>query len=58
MFAIGCFALIVLPLIGLALGGFLLGPVGAKWGAITGFALALAISGVTTYALIAAARRR
>lgn len=58
MFAIGCLALVVLPLIGLALGGFLLGPVGAKWGAIAGFVLALAISGVTSYALVAAARRR
>jgi len=58
VFAIGCLALIVLPLAGLALGGFLAGPLGAKWGAGTGFAIALGLCGVTTYALVAAARRR
>lgn len=58
MFAIGCLALIVLPLAGLALGGFLAGPAGAKWGASAGLAIAVALSGVTTYALVAAARRR
>lgn len=58
MFTIGCLALIVLPLAGLALGGFVAGPEGAKWGAIGGFAIALALTGVTTYALVSAARRR
>jgi len=58
LFAIGCLALIVLPLAGLALGGFLAGPTGAKWGAGIGFAIALGLCGVTGYALVAAARRR
>lgn len=58
MIAIGCLALIVLPLLGLALGGFLGGPTGAKWGACIGLVLALALCGVTSYALVAAARRK
>lgn len=56
--AIGCLALVVLPLMGLALGGFLGGPTGAKWGAATGFVLALGLCAVSSYALLKAARRK
>lgn len=58
MVAIGCLALVVLPLMGLALGGFLGGPTGAKWGAATGFLLALGLCGISSYALLKAARRK
>lgn len=55
--AIGCLSLVVLPLLGLALGGFLGGPTGARWGAGTGFVLAVALCAVSGYALVKAARR-
>ncbi|WP_185928841.1 MULTISPECIES: hypothetical protein [Sphingomonadaceae] len=58
MVAIGCLALVVLPLIGLALGGFLGGPTGARWGAGSGFVLALGLCAISSYALLKAARRR
>ncbi|TCM20802.1 hypothetical protein EDF56_102465 [Novosphingobium sp. PhB165] len=58
MIAIGCLALIVLPLLGLALGGFLAGATGAKIGAAAGFVLALGLCGVSSYALVKAARSK
>lgn len=57
MVALGCVFLIVFPLIGLSLGLWLGGAAAGLWGAAIGFALALAISGVTTYALVKASRR-
>ncbi|WP_395334414.1 hypothetical protein WBP06_23330 [Novosphingobium sp. BL-8H] len=57
MVAIGCLALVVLPLLGLAFGGFLGGAAGARWGASIGFLLALTLCGVSGYALVKAARR-
>lgn len=58
MAALGCFLLLVLPLAGLVIGGWLGGPPGMAWGAGIGFALALAISGVAGGALVKAGRRR
>lgn len=58
MIAIGCLALVVLPLLGLALGGMLGGPDGATWGAIAGLVVALGISAFTGYALVKIGRRR
>jgi hypothetical protein len=58
MIAIGCLALIILPLLGLALGGMVDGPDGATWGAIIGLVVALGISGFMGYALVKIGRRR
>lgn len=55
---IGCLLLIVLPLLGLAAGGFLWGPQGAKWGAGIGFAVALAVFAGGSYAFIKGIRGR
>ena len=58
MAALGCFALLVLPLGGMMLGGWLAGTEGMAWGAGIGLALALAITGLTGGALVKAGRRR
>ena len=58
MVALGCLSLIVLPLLGLVLGGYVGGPEGARWGAAGAFALAAAICAAGGYALVKAARRR
>ncbi|WP_205316026.1 hypothetical protein [Novosphingobium sp. P6W] len=55
---IGCLLLIVLPLLGLAGGGFLWGAQGAKWGAGAGFAAALVVFGAGSYAFIKGIRGR
>jgi hypothetical protein len=51
MVAIGCLALLVLPLVGLTCGGLIAGPHGARWGGAIGLAIALAVCGFTVYAL-------
>ncbi|WP_206243380.1 hypothetical protein [Novosphingobium terrae] len=56
MFAIGCLFFIVLPLIGMFIGGVLHGLVWAIWGAVIGFALASVIGGGSVYALVKASR--
>ncbi|MGB3797156.1 MAG: hypothetical protein WA957_12720 [Alteraurantiacibacter sp.] len=56
MAALGCFLLLILPLAGLLLGGWLAGTDGMIWGAGAGFAVALAITGMMTYALVKARR--
>jgi hypothetical protein len=58
MVAVGCLALVVLPLIGLVLGGYLAGPPGARWGAGAGFAIALISCVASGYVLVKVARRR
>lgn len=58
MVAVGCLSLIVLPVIGLALGGYFAGAPGARWGAAVGLAIAVALCGASAYALIKVARRR
>lgn len=58
MVAIGCLALLIFPILGLIAGGLYAGCSGAEWGAAIGFALALAISGAMSWALIKAAHRR
>ena len=58
MFAVGCLLLVVLPLMGLALGGLVAGPRGATIAALAGFAVALAVCGVAGFALMKAGRRR
>ncbi len=57
MAALGCFLLLILPLLGLLLGGLLAGPDGMIWGAGAGLAVALSIIGVTGYGLVKARRR-
>jgi hypothetical protein len=56
--ALGCLGLMVLPLIGLALGGYVAGQHGAIWGAFAGFAIAAAGCAVSSFGLIKASRRR
>lgn len=58
MIAIGCLLLIVLPLAGLAGGGLIAGPAGARWGAAIGFGIAAIACGLTGYALVKISRRR
>lgn len=50
MIAIGCLLLVILPIVGLVLGGLLAGPVAARWGAAIGLGIALLVCGVTGYA--------
>lgn len=57
MAALGCFLLLILPLLGLVVGGWLAGREGMIWGAGIGFGVALAISGVSGHALVKARRR-
>ena len=57
MIAIGCLLLVVLPLLGVALGGYLAGPVGARWGGLAGLGIALLLSGLSGFALYKGTRR-
>jgi len=58
MFALGCLALIVLPLIGFV-AGLLLGGEGAGvWGAGIGAIIALAMSAIAGLALVKASAKR
>lgn len=58
MFAIGCLFFIVLPLIGMFVGGVISGLPGAAWGAAIGFAVASVLGGGSIYALVKAVRQR
>ncbi|HTG37661.1 hypothetical protein [Sphingomonas sp.] len=58
MIAIGCLLLIVLPMIGLTLGGLLAGLPGVKWGAAIGLAIAVGFAAFAGYGLIQIGRRR
>jgi hypothetical protein len=58
MVAIGCLALLILPLVGLTCGGLAGGPEGARWGAAIGLGIAVAVCGFTVYALRAIGRGR
>lgn len=58
MLALGCLLLIILPLVGLTAGGLIAGPVGARWGAALGFAVAIVLCGVASYALVKAGRSK
>ena len=57
MAALGCLLFLILPILGLVLGGWLAGPDGMIWGAGAGFALALSITGMMGYGLVKARRR-
>ncbi|WP_162925253.1 hypothetical protein [Aurantiacibacter odishensis] len=57
MAALGCILLLVLPIAGLTIGGWLAGSAGMIWGAGIGFTIALAICGVAGGALVKAGKR-
>jgi hypothetical protein len=57
MIAIGCLSLVILPLIGLAVGGYIGGLDAAIWSAAGGLVIAALICGVGAMALIKARRR-
>lgn len=57
MIAVGCLSLIVLPLIGLAVGGYVGGLNAAIWSAGLGLAVAVLICGIGAIALTKAGRR-
>jgi len=58
MFALGCLALIVLPLIGFVVGLFLGGEGAGVWGAGIGAIIALAMSAIAGLALVKASAKR
>lgn len=58
MIAIGCLLLVILPIVGLVLGGLFAGPIGARWGALIGFSIALIVCLFTGYALVRLRRPR
>lgn len=58
MIVVGCLALVIFPLVGLAIGGLVDGPGGARLGAGIGLALAMALAGFGAFALWTARRRR
>lgn len=57
MAAIGCLLLIILPIVGLTLGGLLAGTAGLRWGAVLGFSVAVLVCGVTAYGFAQMRRR-
>jgi len=57
MIAIGCLLLIILPLLGLAVGGYVGGPHLAIWFAVVGFVVAVVVCSVSALALVKAGRR-
>ena len=57
MIAIGCLSLVILPLIGLAVGGYVGGPYLAIWFAVSRLMLAVLVCAVTAMALVKAGRR-
>jgi hypothetical protein len=57
MIAIGCLSLIILPLIGLAVGGYVGGLDAAIWSAFGGLMVAALVGGVGAMALLKARRR-
>ncbi|WP_202386983.1 hypothetical protein [Qipengyuania algicida] len=58
MAVIGCLLLVILPIVGGLIGGWLGGSSSAIWGAGIGFVIALAISGFAGFALVKAGRER
>lgn len=54
---IGCFLLMILPLVGLTAGLVVAGPTGAKWGVGIGFAIALVFVGIAAAMLVKTRRR-
>lgn len=54
MAALGCFLLLILPLLGVVVGGWIGGRDGMIWGAATGLAVALGVTGAMGYALVKA----
>lgn len=58
MFALGCLALIVLPLIGFVAGLILGGQNAGLWGAAIGLIMAIAMCGMAGFALVKASRKR
>lgn len=56
MIAFGCLLLLVLPLMGLAVGGYIGGVDVALWTALAGFGVAVAVCGITAAALVKAGR--
>jgi hypothetical protein len=56
--AIGCLLLVVLPILGLVLGGLFGGHNGAKWAALIGLGIAVTVCGLSGYALVEVSRRR
>jgi hypothetical protein len=57
MIAVGCLSVIVLPLIGLAVGGYVGGLDAAIWSAFGGLMVAALLCGVGAMALLKARRR-
>jgi hypothetical protein len=57
MIAFGCLLLVVLPLMGLAIGGYVGGLQAALWAALAAFVVAGAICGLSAAALVKARRR-
>ncbi len=57
MAALGCFLFLILPMLGLLVGGWLAGREGMVWGAGIGFAVALGITGAMGHALVKARRK-
>ncbi|WP_199698810.1 hypothetical protein [Aurantiacibacter zhengii] len=57
MAALGCFLLLIFPILGLVIGGWLAGREGMIWGAGIGLVVALGVSGVMGYALVKARRK-
>lgn len=58
MFALGCLALIVLPLLGFIAGLVMGGQAAGLWGAGVGLIAALLMSAIAALALIKASRKR
>lgn len=58
MAALGCILLLVLPLLGLVIGGWFAGPPGMAWGSGIGLAIAIGICAIAGGALVKAGRRR
>jgi len=58
MFALGCLALIVLPLLGFIAGLVMGGQAAGLWGAGVGLIAALLISAIAALALVKASRKR
>ncbi|NKI99776.1 hypothetical protein [Novosphingobium sp. SG707] len=58
MFALGCLALIVLPLLGFIAGLVMGGQAAGLWGASVGLIAALLMSAIAALALVKASRKR
>lgn len=58
MIALGCLLLLILPILGIVVGGLLGGADGALWAAIAGLVVAVGFCGLMAFALVKAGRRR